>query len=351
MNRLFQPFSQVDSSITRIHGGTGLGLAIAQRLAEGMGGQIRVESKLQQGSCFEFSLIAKTARVASSKSSKVATAVLKNQHILIVDDAEINRRILSIQAEYWGMIPKAFEKPHEALEWLKEKPQVDIALLDLHMPLLSGCQLAREIHSLPGYKTLPLVLLSSSIPHKEAGVVEIEDFAVRLLKPLRHSALLSALCKVLDKGKAPAKMITADKVCDPTMATRLPFKILLVEDNAVNQKVATTLFQRMGYRVDVAANGKEAVEAVMRQPYDVVFMDIQMPVMDGIEATRQILASVNPATRPYIAALTANVMKSDRELYDAVGMDDFIPKPVRADEIVKALERASFFMQKRSAAA
>jgi two-component system, sensor histidine kinase and response regulator len=340
MNRLFQAFSQVDASITRQHGGTGLGLVIAKRLVEAMGGEIWIKSVPGEGTSFFFTLLTKATCSRRRVNFLTSSAVLEDRHVLIVDDGEINRRILRIQTERWGMIPQVFEKPAEVLSWLGQGPGVDVAILDFQMPLVDGCQLAREIHTLEKYKELPLILLSSSLPSRGTGISFIDEFAVRLMKPIKQADLFDALTTALGKIKTVIKSLRQNKICDPATAARSPLSILLAEDNIVNQKVAMGILLQLGYQTDLVLNGKEAVEAVQRQKYDLLFMDIQMPEMGGLEATRLICSRMSPSERPYIVALTANAMKEDRELCLSAGMDDYLSKPIRRDEIKAAIERA-----------
>jgi two-component system, sensor histidine kinase and response regulator len=341
MDRLFQPFSQVDASITRHHGGTGLGLVISKRLVEAMGGQIWVNSIAGAGTSFFFTLFTKATCSRRRVNFLTSSAVLTERQVLIVDDGEINRRILRIQTERWGMIPQVFEKPAEVLTWLQRGPRVDVAILDFQMPVVDGCQLARTIHSLDKYKELPLILLSSSLPSKGIGSSSVDEFAVRLMKPIKQADLFNALTTALGKIKTVTKSLRQNKIFDPTMATRLPLNILIAEDNIVNQKVAMGILLQFGYQAELVVNGKEAVEAVERQKYNLLFMDIQMPNMDGLEATRLICSNFNPSERPYIVAMTANAMKEDRELCLSAGMDDYISKPIRPEEIKAAIERAA----------
>ncbi len=341
MDRLFHPFSQVDASITRRYGGTGLGLVIAKRLVEAMGGKIWVESSLNKGTSFFFTLFAKVTHSRRRVNFLTSSAMLKDQRVLIVDDGEINRRILHIQTERWGMIPEIFEKPEDALAWLQKEPLLDVAILDLQMPAMDGCQLARKIHLLDKYKDIPLILLSSSLPSKGTDTNSIDEFAVRLMKPIKQAELFSALTAALGKVKNVTKSLRQNKTFDHTLAARLPLKILVAEDNIINQKVAMRVLQQFGYRTDLASNGKEAVEAVERQQYDLLFMDMQMPEMDGLEATRRICARFNPSERPYIVAMTANALKEDHELCLAAGMDDYLSKPVRPEDIKGAIENAA----------
>ncbi len=337
MNRLFRTFSQVDTSVTRKHGGTGLGLIIAKRLIEAMGGKIWVESEVGAGTTFHFTLCSKSTR-STNKICFIAPAELKHQRVLIVDDAEINRRILNVQAERWGMIPQVFEKPTEALKWLEGQPALDLALVDLQMPGMDGCELARTIHALERYHDLPIILLSSSLPTANS-IVLTEAFAARLMKPIKQADLSSAILTAI--GKRKIKTARLSSIIEPTFASNHPFRILLVEDNLTNQKVAARMLQKLGYRVDVVANGNEALEALERQGYDIIFMDVQMPEMDGIEATRRICHLYPPSERAYIIAMTAHAMKDDRQMCLDAGMDDYLSKPIRAEEVQSALEHAA----------
>jgi two-component system, sensor histidine kinase and response regulator len=341
MDRLFQPFSQVDASITRHHGGTGLGLVIAKRLVEAMGGKIWVNSVAGTGTSFFFTLFTKATCSRRRVNFLSSSAVLKDRQVLIVDDGEINRRILRIQTERWGMIPQVFDKPAKVLFWLERGPQVDVAILDFQMPVVDGCQLAREIHSFDKYKELPLILLSSSLSSRGMGIGSVDEFAVRLMKPIKQADLFNALMTALGKIKTVTKSLRQNKIFDLAMAGRLPLNILVAEDNIVNQKVAIAVLLQFGYQTDLVVSGKQAVEAVERQKYDLLFMDLQMPDMDGLEATRLICSRMSPSERPYIVAMTANAMKEDRELCLSAGMDDYLSKPIRPEEIKAAIERSA----------
>jgi two-component system, sensor histidine kinase and response regulator len=341
LDRLFQPFSQVDASITRHHGGTGLGLVIAKRLVEAMGGKIWVNSVAGAGTSFFFTLFTKATCSHRRVNFLTSSAVLKDRRVLIVDDGEINRRILRIQTERWGMIPHVFDKPAEALSWLEGAPQLHVAILDFQMPIVDGCQLAQEIHSFDKYKGLPLILLSSSLPSRATEINSVDEFAVRLMKPIKQADLFNALTMALGKITTVTNSLSQKKIFDPAMAARLPLRILVAEDNIVNQKVAVAVLLQFGYQTDLVISGKEAVKAVERQKYDLVFMDLQMPEMDGLEATRLICSRLSPSERPYIVAVTANAMKEDRELCLAAGMDDYLSKPIRPEEIKAAIERAA----------
>jgi signal transduction histidine kinase/DNA-binding response OmpR family regulator len=333
-SRLFQSFSQADSSTTRKYGGTGLGLAISKRLAELMGGTMWVESAGPgHGSTFHFTIRSQRAHLPQGTRRDFigAQPALQGKHILVVDDNATNRKILALQAVKWGMGVEDTEAPEQALQVLK-RGSFDLAILDMHMPGMDGATLASRIRE-AGH-TLPLVLFSS-LGHKE---VSDSLFAARLAKPLRQSQLFDTLVTLLVNDAAPRQVAARAKSrIDAEMASRHALRILLAEDNAVNQKLALRLLQQMGYRADLASNGIEAIECVARQTYDVVLMDVQMPEMDGIEASRRITTRWPAGQRPRIVAMTANAMQGDREMCLAAGMDDYLSKPIRLDELVEAL--------------
>jgi CheY-like chemotaxis protein len=338
IGRLFQKFSQADTSTTRKYGGTGLGLAISKRLAELMGGSMWVESAgLGQGSTFGFTIKAPAAALpARARRELIGTqSQLKGRRLLVVDDNGTNRRVLGLQAGKWGMVALSTESPEEALRWVAKGQAFDLAILDMHMPGMDGLTLARGIRD--KNPKLPLVLFSS-LGRKEAGDTD-SLFSGYLAKPLRQSHLFDTLVTILGDGPSPNAPAATKPRIDATMASRHPLRILLAEDNAVNQKLALRILQQMGYRADLASNGLEALESVARQTYDVVLMDVQMPEMDGLEATRRIVA--NGSQRPRIVAMTANAMQGDREMCLAAGMDDYVTKPIRVDQLVEALNNVA----------
>jgi signal transduction histidine kinase/CheY-like chemotaxis protein/HPt (histidine-containing phosphotransfer) domain-containing protein len=340
--RLFESFSQVDASTARKYGGTGLGLAISKRLTEMMGGAMSVESRVGHGSEFRFTIRASSAEgaVPPRRELRGAQPTLNGKTVLVVDDNETNRRILAAYLDSWGMAVRMTGSPREALVWVQAGEPFDVGILDMHMPELDGVALARAIREHRTGATLPL-LLFTSLGRREAGAESV-GFAGHLTKPIKPSQLFDALVGVLAGQPTRVEKRTPTRVeLDPEMAQRHPLRILLAEDNVVNQKLALRLLQQMGYRADVAANGLEAVEAVERQPYDLVLMDVQMPEMDGFEASREINRRWSGQRRPRIVAMTANAMQGDRELCLAAGMDDYVSKPVHVEELVAALERST----------
>jgi PAS domain S-box-containing protein len=342
LGRLFQSFSQVDASTTRRYGGTGLGLAISQRLSELMGGRIGVTSEVGVGSEFRFTVravaTAEGPRLVRRDLSGVQPS-LRGKRVLVVDDNATNRRIVTTHLGHWGLPARATESPREALAWIEAREPFDVGILDMHMPEMDGIALARAIRQHAAGAELPLILFTS-LGRREARAEE-EGFAAYLHKPIKPSQLFDALVSVLaDQPVRVSERGVARSELDPDLARRHPLRILLAEDNVVNQKVALRLLGQMGYRADVAGNGLEAIDAVERQAYDVVLMDVQMPELDGFEASREINRRWPGERRPRIVAMTANAMQGDRELCEAAGMDDYVAKPIRVEELVAALERS-----------
>jgi signal transduction histidine kinase/CheY-like chemotaxis protein/HAMP domain-containing protein len=339
-DRLFQSFSQVDSSTTRRYGGTGLGLAISKRLVELMGGTIWVESEVGEGTTFHFTIAAEVAPdVPGRPDLRIEQPLLRGKRLLVVDDNATNRRIVTDHARAWGMLVRDSASPMEALKWVRWGDPFDVALLDVTMPELDGRALAAEIRAHRDARALPIVFFSSQ-ERREAEEDRIEP-AAYLMKPLKPSQLFNTLIGIVaDQPVAPAPAVETRPMFDAAMAEQVPLRILLAEDNAVNQKLALRLLGQMGYQADVAGNGLEAVEALERQPYDVVLMDVQMPEMDGLAASREIHRRWPGADRPRIIAMTANVMQGDRELCLEAGMDDYVSKPIRINELIDALGRA-----------
>jgi signal transduction histidine kinase/CheY-like chemotaxis protein len=333
---LFTPFTQADASTTRRFGGTGLGLTISRQLAEMMGGELGAASVMDEGSTFTLDITLPLAEEQVTPEYQRPQPSIEGRTILIVDDNATNRRILERQVLAWDMIPTLEDDPQQAAARVAEGERFDFAILDMQMPEMDGIALARAIRETT--TDVPLILLSSV--HTTTN--ETKDlFAARLTKPTKPAQLLSVIHEVAAQGAVSTDKVILDSGFDDTFSERHPISILLAEDNMVNQKVAAGLLSRLGYRCDIAANGLEAFSAVKRQRYDLVLMDIQMPEMDGVEATERIREHITAPLQPRIVALTANALAGDRERYLAAGMDDYVTKPIRFEDLCDALVRAA----------
>ncbi len=337
IGRLFQSFSQVDASVARRFGGTGLGLAISRRLAELMDGSLVAESTgvEGEGSTFRLTIRADVAAVSEPAPALAGPLpALVGRRALIVDDNATNRRIVAAQVRRWGIESRDTALPREALDWVRAGERFDVALIDMNMPEMDGYALADALRQLRTAAELPIVVLSS-VGGRDRDAPVISAF---LTKPVKPSALHDALADVLADEAAPRARAVPDRpVVDAGLASRHPLRLLLAEDNAVNQKLALRLLAQYGYTADVAANGLEAVDALERTTYDLVLMDVQMPEMDGLEATRAIRARWPATSGPRIVAMTANALSGDREACLDAGMDDYITKPIRPSELAAAL--------------
>jgi PAS domain S-box-containing protein len=339
MRQLFQSFSQVDASTSRRFGGTGLGLAISKRLSELMGGTMWADSAPGQGSTFHFTFLAEEAPVTAPPHARGDQPQLHAKRLLVVDDNAANREIVVRQARSWGMLPRATGRPREALTWVERGDPFDVAILDMQMPEIDGLALAHGIRGQPAGRALPLVLLTSlGRPERSRA----REFAVTLTKPVRASQLYDALMGILarrpEERQEPEARVTAGPGAAAAPA-RSRLRILVAEDNGVNQQLALGLLGKLGYEADVAGNGAQAVEAVEGESYDVVLMDVEMPELDGLEATRRIRRR-RPHGPPRIIAMTANALQEDREACFAAGMDDYLAKPLRVAQLAEALTTA-----------
>jgi CheY-like chemotaxis protein len=299
-----------------------------------------VESLVGKGSTFHFSVQVEPAPAVSTRSRfEGVQPNLSGKRLLVVDDNQTNRQIVVLQTRDWGMLARETGSPKEALQWIKRGDPFDLAILDMSMPDIDGVSLAIDIRKLPAGKKLPLVMLSS-IGKKEAGA-EAVDWAAYLAKPIKQSQLFNVLAGIFGVEETPqAPKKPAPSKMDAEIGKAHPLSILLAEDNTFNQKLAMHLLEKMGYRADIAANGLEAIQALNRQHYDVILMDVQMPEMDGLEASRQICAQWPANQRPRIIAMTANAMQGDREMCLAAGMDDYISKPIQPNDLATALSQA-----------
>jgi CheY-like chemotaxis protein len=355
MDRLFKSFSQVDASTTRRYGGTGLGLAISRRLVELMGGEIWVDSADEKGTTFFFTI---RAPVASRQELANAPTPfeLAGKRLLVVDDNATNRRIMALQAQSWNMIASASEHPRDALRRFEVGEVFDVIVLDMNMPDMDGIELARKIRALECMESVPLVLLSSMVPMSEDRKKEMESlrFAAALSKPIKPSPLLNTLLSIF--VGTPARPIRADQTkasaFDGSMAKTFPLQILLVDDNATNRKLGSKVLERLGYTPEQAIDGQSAIAAYSQGSHDVILMDIEMPDMDGLEATRLIRSlNAKQSHQPFIIALTANAMTGDRERYLDAGMDDYLSKPLRVEDLIASLNKAVMNLGQRLAGA
>jgi PAS domain S-box-containing protein len=323
MHQLFQSFSQMEPSTTRLYGGTGLGLAISKKLVELMGGRIWAESEEGKGSTFHFTIKAYASQ--SERPFAVDSHQLIGKRALIIEDNRTNRRILGRQVHDWGMVPMTATSGQEVLLYIRRGDEFDIVILDMDLQDMDGLGLEEEIRKYN--KTLPLVLLTSlgkRVPPNH----------VYLTKPIKPSQLHRVLIDILPKE--PTKCLaTASGDDHPIQNSSL--RILLAEDNISSQKVALQMLKKLGYKADVVANGIEVLQSLERQHYDVVLMDLKMPEMDGLEATR-IIRQRWPDSGPKIIAITAYALEGDREKCLEAGMNDYIAKPVQKEDLVRALK-------------
>ncbi|MCB9006775.1 MAG: response regulator [Ardenticatenaceae bacterium] len=335
MNRLFQSFSQVDSSTTRKFGGTGLGLVISKRLAELMDGRLWAESEPGVGSTFHFTVLGTAVPGKRDNYLQTEQPVLANKHVLVLDDNATNRQILCHQVAAWGMSYVEANSAAAALELLKTGASFDIALVDMQMPEMNGVDLAHALQKQFPTRKMPLLLLTSLGQQDEAMK---QAFTGILTKPVKPSRLHEMFLATFSEGYSARQREQTQG-----MSAFAPFsqslRILLAEDNRINQKVGLRMLAKFGCRADVAANGLEVLDALVRQPYDIVLMDINMPEMDGVETTQLIIERYGEK-RPYIIALTANALAGDREVYLESGMDDYLSKPIKLEALLHILQKA-----------
>ncbi|MEM7656227.1 MAG: response regulator [Bacteroidota bacterium] len=337
MDSLFQSFTQVDTSTTRKYGGTGLGLAISNQLAQLMGGNIEVESTIGEGSSFFITI--QVFPHENQLPTPLPHSEIAGKTVLIVDDHPVNRRIYRYQMEQWDLSCVVAKSGQEALDLLS-KTKVDLILTDMFMPGMNGKEMVGKIQQqfTPSPPAILLTSLGEVAQMRRSGL-----FAAVVPKPTKQSVMLAALSEAFSQtgptsaSSNPAHFQDDSQFPDEEVGLHFPLKLLLAEDNLVNQKVAQRMFSKLGYQIKVVGDGRKALEAAKETPFDIIFMDMQMPDLDGIQATRAIRRELPPNEQPQIIAMTANAMSSDRERCLAAGMNDYLSKPFKKEDLRKMI--------------
>jgi signal transduction histidine kinase/CheY-like chemotaxis protein len=342
LERLFEAFSQVDTSTTRRYGGTGLGLVISQRLCHLMGGEMSVQSTVNKGSTFTFTISALMTPAPVPPYLKLEQPQLRGKRILQVDAATTGGQMLAIQLKKWGIQLSRTSKLAEALALLQHRRDFDVALLDLNIPGSNGISVAKLFYQQLPAQTPPLILL-----HQPGSplLTEAEDlFAATISKPIKHRQLYALLTNLFSGRLPPVKpaktsaLSQGDTLLDPDIGKQRPLRILVAEDNLTNQKLILTILQRLGYDADLVETGRRALDRLHQEPYDLILMDIQMPEMDGLEATQHIREQLPANQQPRIIAMTANTSSEEQAKCLAVGMNDYLSKPLRVDALLAILQ-------------
>ena len=342
--RLFRPFSQADVSTARKYGGTGLGLVISRRLVELMGGKMWAESVPGEGSTFHFTINLRVPEGSAPPPHAKRQSHLAELKILILEDSATVRNLLFEQCRRWGMQPQAVENSAQALELFRKGMSFDLALVDASLPGMGGAAVAAEIQKVPAAAMMPVVLLTALGKKSAAAEESRVMFAHTVNKPIKPIQLCTVIQRALLSPRIPSGQSAPEKP-EALLATRLPVRILVVDDNEINQKVAVRILQQLGYQPEVADNGREALSAIEQEPFDFILMDVMMPELDGLEATRIIRKRQmsgehkNFQSRIIVVAMTAHAMQGDREKCIAAGMDDYLSKPIRPKDVREMIEK------------
>lgn len=338
--RLFQAFTQADVSSTRKYGGTGLGLSICRRLVELMDGKIWLESQEGNGTTFFFTLNLPIAEKTAERTTLLPLEALRKKRILVVDDNETNRHLLCDQLSHWGIISEVFASPVKALEHLRQGTLYDMALIDFQMPEMDGLELAKNIHE-DAKTDLPVVILSSSYEH----IPKSDSIYASLSKPVKQGKLCEMLLTVLADRPRKEKSVETDSQIQPHKEKSI--SVLVAEDNRINQRIARMMLKKLGYKNHALVDdGEAAVAAMMDKSYDVILMDVQMPHMNGLDATRRIREQTGNSERPLIIAMTAGVMEEERQAATEAGMNRFLAKPLSVEQLDEALNEAEKILKK-----
>ena len=343
LQNLFQAFNQLDASTFHEYGGSGLGLAISRKLAELMGGKMWVESEAEKGTTFYFTIIADSVSSISKVYLRGQTQQLKDKKLLIIDDNETNRKILTTQVENWGMKCMSTDNTALGLNWLRNGEAFDIAILDYNMPQMNGMTLSSEIKKIESCKDLPIIILTSFGKQETLSSGDMSNVASVISKPIKHSQLKEHIIQHLNNvnKKPDAKPSNENKDKSDEGSKRYPLNILLGEDNIVNQKVTKRILERLGYEIDIAATGKEVYNAAKNRKYDLILMDINMPELNGYETSKLIRQELSKENQPVIIAMTASSLQESKNDFENSGMNDFIEKPVNYDELKKIVSKWS----------
>ena len=337
--RIFKPFEQVGSSQNGRPGGTGLGLTISRRLVELLGGSLRVDSKLGHGSSLSLDLQIPRQRPKTVDTRTPSESILRNKRVLVVDDNATNRTILHEQLNLWGIQAVEAQDGDAALQRLSSNDNFDLAILDMHMPGLDGYELAKKIRQIRFYQDLPLVILTSLGWSKDRKLLQKLGINHYLRKPIKQSQLYNILFTIFSDAAGVRKALQSDTSLHNKTAQQWPLNILVAEDNKVNQRFIEQILQKLGYAPDIVPTGAMALEKIATKAFDLIFMDIEMPKMDGLETLKKIKKRLTKKKRPYIIALTAHAMPGDRDKFLKAGMDGYLSKPIEIAELVNIIKK------------